>query len=222
MTELKLNSKTEIAKDASKPDRRIWITAVFAGLLMVTVLLGLGSSKKTNKPVTFDPPNQNSSTQAPATASSAPSTTSGPGMPAEPVAKKKPVRKRPATVTYVDDKYGVSFHYPRKYALKASDQTKDQTKPESSGAEPLPMNFIESGGVHVVSVELPGSLYQGTDFVSGIFNVSVNKSLTSEQCGQFATSQKSENGPVSPLKVNFRGVEFSQLETTTDLTDTRY
>jgi hypothetical protein len=143
-------------------------------------------------------------------------------MPAEPVAKKKPVRKRPATVTYVDDKYGVSFHYPRKYALKASDQTKDQTKPESSGAEPLPMNFIESGGVHVVSVELPGSLYQGTDFVSGIFNVSVNKSLTSEQCGQFATSQKSENGPVSPLKVNFRGMEFSQLETTTDLTDTRY
>jgi hypothetical protein len=93
---------------------------------------------------------------------------------------KKVVKKRPSTVTYSDQTYGVSFRYPRKYTLKSGDQIDSAS---------VPMDFAQPGGVNAVSVELPKGLYSGTDLASAFFRVSVNKGLTENQCGQFALPQ---------------------------------
>ena len=93
---------------------------------------------------------------------------------------KKVVKKRPSTVTYTDQTYGVSFRYPRKYTLKSGDQIDSAS---------VPMDFAQPGGVNAVSVELPKDLYSGTDLASAFFRVSVNKGLTENECGQFALPQ---------------------------------
>jgi len=118
---------------------------------------------------------------------------------------KKVVKKRPSTVTYKDQAYGVSFRYPRKYSLKSGDET------DSASA---PMNFVKPGGVTTVSVELPKDLYPNTDLASAFFGVNVNKSLTEEECGQFALPQPipSDKGIVQPSKMALGALELQEVE----------
>lgn len=100
----------------------------------------------------------------------------------KPVQKKAP--KKPATVNYTDKTYGVTFEYPRRYAIETGDAAAELLL-----SHPVPMNFVEPGGVALAAVELPETSYANTDFSSALFNVSVNKSLTADQCGQFSVPQ---------------------------------
>ncbi len=235
MTELKLNSKTETPIKSSRPDRRLLVTTVFAGLLLVTLFLGINATSKLQKrKQAVETLNQNLPSHDPSSETVSAASTSSPETPAKPVTKKKTRRARPSTVTYVDGTYGVSFRYPRKFTLKAG----EKANLDSEGREQSALNFVEAGGVPIATVELPGSLYKGTDFVLGFFNVSVNKQLTAEQCGEFAALRSGaegepsaavsiplllgEPGTIEPLKTSVRGMEFSHLEMATDLSNTRY
>ena len=51
------------------------------------------------------------------------------------------------------------------------------------------MNFVQPGGVALAAVELPETSFANTDFSSAFFNVSVHKSLTADQCTEFAVPQ---------------------------------
>ncbi len=133
--------------------------------------------------------------------------------------KKDPAVQRPSTVTYTDSRYGVSFRYPRKYTLMTAG------KANSSWPDPLPMNFLQPGGVTVAAIDMAGPN------ASSLLKVSVNKGLTSEQCGKFAAPEPSskDNSPVnsnddslSPSKVSIRGVEFFEVENVTDQVEARY
>ncbi len=133
--------------------------------------------------------------------------------------KKDSAVQRPSTVTYTDSRYGVSFRYPRKYTLMTASKT------NAAWPDPLPMNFLQPGGVTVAAIDLAGP------DASSLLKVSVNKGLTSEQCGKFAVPEISVNGnsPVdshddslSPSKVNIRGVEFFEVENITDNVEARY
>jgi hypothetical protein len=106
----------------------------------------------------------------------------------EPVkpAVKKVAKKRPTTVTYTDKTYGISFAYPRKYALETGNAASEVI---SSG--PVPMNFVQPGGLALAAVELPETSFPGTDLSSAFFNVSVHKDLTADQCQQFSVPQPS-------------------------------
>jgi hypothetical protein len=104
-------------------------------------------------------------------------------LPAKP-APKKVVKKRPATVTYADQSYGVTFEYPRKYGLETGNAAT-----ELVASSPLPMNFVMPGGVALAAVELPETAFADTDLSAAYFNVSVNKDVTAEQCGEFAVPQ---------------------------------
>ena len=127
----------------------------------------------------------------------------------KPVAKKTS-RKRPEKVAYKNDVYGVSFQYPRRYALK----TGDEAILDWFGAQPAGMNFVDGGGVAVAAVELPRGLYPGTDYRDGFFTVSVNRNLSEAQCSQFAVvdNNDSDEEPVAPRNVNFGGQIYSQTE----------
>ncbi len=110
-----------------------------------------------------------------------------PALAAKPV-HKKVVRKAPVTVTYADKTSGVSFQYPRKYSLETGDAANQLVS-----SDPVPMNFVQPGGVAIAAVTLPTSVYPNGDLAAAFFDVSVNKALTAEQCGEF-----SEAKPTAP------------------------
>ena len=113
-------------------------------------------------------------------------------------APKKVIHKKPATVNYADKTYGVTFEYPRRYAIETGNAAT-----ELLASNPIAMNFVQPGGVALAAVELPETNYTNTDFSSAFFNVSVHKSLTADQCTEFAVPQprvaKTELAPASPV-----------------------
>jgi hypothetical protein len=172
------HNSTAWEKDAS--------ALLFAALLVVCSIT-VGCSKDRPQPV--------SSYQIPTTQSSNPAVSTD-LLPASSVpepakkAPKKVARKRPSTVTYSDKTYGVSFQYPRKYALDTGDAANELI---ASGL--VPMNFTQPGGTALAAVSLPATSFPGTDFESGLFNVSVNKNISAEECGKFAVSQPDPKAP---------------------------
>jgi len=152
---------------------------VFAAVLIVCSL-AVGCSSDKPKPVTSN--NQTPATQPQATA---PAPMPAPAVQAEnKPAPKKVVRKRPATVNYADKTYGVTFEYPRRYAIETGEAAQQLVSSSS-----LPMNFVQPGGIALAAVELPETGYVNTDFSSAYFNVSVHKTLTADQCSEFAVPQ---------------------------------
>jgi hypothetical protein len=159
---------------------------VFAALL-IACSLTVGCSSEKPKTVTSNNPSP--ITQSPSPTLSSNLSAPAPQVDSKPVPKKV-VRKRPATVNYSDKTYGVSFEYPRKYAIETGDAAASLVASSS-----MPMNFVVPGGVALAAVELPETGYSETDFSSAYFNVSVNKALTEEQCTQFAVPQPSAPAP---------------------------
>jgi hypothetical protein len=152
---------------------------VFAAVLIVCSI-SVGCSSDKPKPVS-------SNTQIPVTQTPtpAPPVMLADSRPTDPkLAPKKIVHKKPATVNYSDKNTGVTFEYPRRYAIETGDAANDVLL-----SSPIPMNFVAPGGVALAAVELPESIYASTDFSSGFFNVSVHKGLTAEQCNEFAVPQ---------------------------------
>jgi hypothetical protein len=153
--------------------------SVFAALLIIcSVTVGCSSDKP--KPVSSD--NQIPVTQPQPQMQPMPA----PVMQAEkkPAPKKPVVHKKPATVNYTDKTYGVTFEYPRRYAIETGDAASELIQ-----TTPVPMNFVQPGGVALAAVELPETGFINTDFSSAFFNVSVHKSLTADQCGEFVVPQ---------------------------------
>jgi hypothetical protein len=167
-------------------------TLVFAALLIVcSVAVGCSSEK----PKTESSTNPSAMTQPTPPPVATPATV--PATPAVQAAAKpihrKVVRKAPATVTYADKTSGVSFQYPRKYALETGNAAI-----ELVSSDPIPMDFVQPGGVALAAVAVPESAYPNSDLASAYFNVSVNKTLTAEQCGEFSVPQANPATPADP------------------------
>jgi hypothetical protein len=152
--------------------------ALFAALLIICSL-AVGCNSDQPKPL--------SSNQIPVAPTPIPAPVAAPAPVAEAGPKptaKKAVRKRPANVTYADATNGVSFEYPRRYGLETGNAAG-----ELVASSPLPMNFAQPGGVALAAVEVPMTGFANTDFSSAFFNVSVNKALTAENCGEFSVTE---------------------------------
>lgn len=136
-------------------------------------------------------------------------------LPAPPPApNKKIAKKRPANVTYNDDKFGVSFVYPRKFPVISAGKDKEQA---SGAVTEAPMNFVHPGGVAVAAVAIPAGSYPETDFASGFFMANVNRSVSEQECQHFAfVDTRNENGePVDAEKVK---IGSTDMEMTSDFT----
>src|SRR5450755_3630260 len=168
------NRSVAWGKQVSKNTGALLSAAV---LIVCSVTVGCSSDKP--KPVSSN--NQIPVTPMPTLAAPAMS------MQAEskPVAApKKVIHKKPATVNYTDKSSGVTFEYPRRYAIETG-----PAATELLASNPIAMNFVQPGGVALAAVELPETSFANTDFSSAFFNVSVNKSLTADQCTEFAVPQ---------------------------------
>ncbi len=164
-------------------------TLVFAALLIVCSLAVGCSSEKPKTESSTNQPAMTQPTQPIATSPAAVPATPALQVAAKPV-HKKVVRKVPATVTYADKTSGISFQYPRRYSLKTGEAAN-----ELVSSDPVPMNFVQPGGVALAAVAVPESAYPNSDLASAFFNVSVNKALTAEQCGEFSVPQANPATP---------------------------
>ena len=154
------------------------INALAFGAILIVCSFAVGCSKDEPKPVSSNNPLP--AISAPAVAPPAPVTLAE----SKPAPKKSVVHKKPATVNYTDKTYGVSFEYSRRYAIETGNAAADVVM-----SNPIPMNFVQPGGVALAAVELPQTGFANTDFSSAFFNVSVHKGLTSDECSEFAVPQ---------------------------------
>lgn len=179
--------------------------AMVAGFALLGLLLFLGAcSKQSSKTGQTLALNQAPTTPQTTAASTQPAT--APTPPA--VAPKKVHKKRPATVTYSDPNSGISFRYPRKFGLA----TGDKAEAEFADMGPAPMNFVQPGGVTVATVNMPEQSYPGTDFTTGFFNVNVNRSLSEQECSQFAfvDTRDADGEPLEADKVKIGSLELQK------------
>ncbi len=164
--------------------------AMIASLAILGLLLAVSAcSKQGPKPALVGVSSPAPSSATPAIAVTEATTPTAAAVPAP---TKKTPKKRPANVTYSDANSGVSFLYPRKFALASGDK-----------------------GVAVATVALPGSLYPGTDFASAFFNVNVNRSVSEQECEHFAfvDTRNADGEPVDAEKVK---IGSTDMEMTSD------
>src|ERR1700741_4198247 len=188
----RINALRKFAETRSMTWGKNTSALIFAAVLIVcSVTVGCSSDKP--KPVSSNnqiPVTQRAVTQPESPISPMPTTAA---QAATKPAPKKVVHKRPATVNYTDKTYGLTFEYPRRYAIETG-----SAATELLASNPVAMNFVQPGGVALAAVELPETGFTNTDFSSAFFNVSVHKTLTADQCSEFAVPQskpvaKSEN-----------------------------
>jgi hypothetical protein len=154
---------------------------VFGGVLIICSVAVGCSSEKPKTQTSISQPATQPMPPAAVTPMSTPAPTEA--VATKPV-HKRVVRKVPTTVTYADETSGISFQYPRKYQLKTGEGAE---KLVSSDA--VPMNFVQPGGITLAAVAVPESAYPKSDLTAAFFDVSVNKALTEEQCGEFPAVQ---------------------------------
>jgi hypothetical protein len=190
-------------KSSGKRTSAVLAGASLAAAMLTAFLLTSGCSKGSSKPAAT------SNQATPVAAMPAPPTAPATQLPEV----KKPAHKasrQHKLSAYTNPAYGVSFRYPKYYSLKEGENANLQW----DGLGPVEMNFVQPGGSTLTAVELPHSMYAGTDFTSAFFNVSVNPKLTSEQCGQFAWPETGspDEEPLIPEKTKVGVTEFDEIQ----------
>jgi hypothetical protein len=181
---------------------------VFGGLLIVCSLaVGCSSEKPKQEASNIQTP-ANQATPVPTPAQ--PTSTAPAAQTSEKAAPRKIARRAPVTVAYSNIMSGVAFRYPRKYVLKTGDAADDVMS-----STLVPMDFLQPGGVAIATVAIPEGAYPKSDLASALFEVSMNKSLTAEQCGQFATTQTGLAAPDNGATTRAAATEPGAAQPTT-------
>ena len=181
------NSTKEPTKEPKDGSITSQTVGALGALAMFAAVIVIGSCTGSSKPAVVQQPTQ------PVAPVSVPAVTT-PAPPAPVQAKAKPRKRRPATVSYVNPEYGVSFTFPRQYSLKSG----DAAQLSWGDLGPFQMDFVEPGGMTLAGVQLPGHAYPGSDFKSAFVNLSVNPRMTSDACSQFAFPEAKTVGGTSP------------------------
>jgi hypothetical protein len=227
MADLKSFNASPIVNSSTRRARMIGgaATAAATAVLALMVVLDFnGCSKAKDKNAQVNPSSQNA----------AGSNTGNPTVASQPVDQlekkveavvetKKKVIKRTSTATYKNSTYGISFRYPKTYTML----TPEKDSKESAWPDPVAMNFADPGGETLTTLVLPGT--RATSY----FKTSVNKGLTAEQCGKFATTPETtevatnppvdaDDDSIAPVKSNVLGVEFAKAESVTEQSEARY
>ncbi len=127
-------------------------------------------------------------------------------------ARKAHEAKTRALQLYTNPDYAISFSYPRSYIFKESSELAEeanallQQRTDGSPNQQL-----------LARIELPDNLYPRTDFLAGYLSLSVNPTLTADQCGQAVGVE--EEGDLGTLVIN--GIPFRSLQTSADAEGTR-
>jgi hypothetical protein len=115
----------------------------------------------------------------------------------QPVARPAP--RESATVAFSSPEYGVTFHYPRSYALReeeAEDGGSAQNAAEEESREDLPgvrtaaeLKSEQPGTILLATLVVPDDAYPNTNFVGGSVQFGVNTYETSQSCRELPTAR---------------------------------
>jgi hypothetical protein len=115
----------------------------------------------------------------------------------------KAAARESAFSTYANPEYGVSFHYPRNYALEegaARQRAGVRSQEELENEEP--------GGVLVATVAVPDDAYPNTSFAGGSLQFAVNRYGTAGSCRASLLSRRGDSNGRSGA-ATIQGVEFA-------------
>lgn len=95
-----------------------------------------------------------------------------------------------ATSTYQNADYGISFDYPNDWTVKPGDTAEG----DYGLYTPYGPYQNASTTISLVTVEIPPSLYPGTNLEGAYFNLTVNKKLSQSQCLALTSQSGPNNG----------------------------
>jgi hypothetical protein len=127
------------------------------------------------------------STRASSTASSAKPASASPA-PAQPgAASKHPPRDSSVFALYHNPTYGVSFRFPRNYAIEEQLEPDDSSPDDSSLVrKQQELADAQPGSTLVVSVVVPDDAYPNTTFSEGFLQLAINPGISQPACRAFA------------------------------------
>jgi hypothetical protein len=238
MSEQKLQSEKHAGSGSVVRHAWFYISTrpeVFAGLLAITVALGMTACSSESKPAAVRQARGASQASLQPVNVSAPvaaKASEGTGAPltSKPRSSRAVAKKRPETMPFHDSNYGVAFRYPWQYTLRTHGELR------AEGTSAPAMKFVQPGGVRVAAVEVPSSYFPDSDLESAVFTVSLHRKMSAEQCGQFAAPEISQQEPRNksgeapataeksgtPAKVLVGGMEALEMDEVSGQSDAAY
>jgi hypothetical protein len=133
----------------------------------------------------------------------------------------KDTSREAALSSYSNPDEGISFRYPRYYALEEG-----QVEEHSFFLKRQEDLDIEQPGARLVAtLMIPEDGYPNTTFVHGSLQLAVNDSATAQSCGEISGSTGQATSPLTGLTVQgvlFRGKEWRYLTAGTQVLERQY
>src|ERR1700676_1699547 len=136
-------------------------------------------------------------------------------------AAMKGAPREPALSGYSNPDEGISFRYPRYYALEEGEL--DEHSFFLKRQEDLDLE--QSGARLVATVLIPEDGYPNTTFVHGSLQLAVNDSTTEQSCAEISGSTERATTPLQSLTLHgvlFRGEERQYLTAGTQVLERQY
>jgi hypothetical protein len=110
---------------------------------------------------------------------------------------------------YHNPTYGVSFRFPRNYAIEEQLEPGDSS-PDDSSLVRMQQELAadQPGSTLVVSVVIPGDAYPNTTFAEGHLQLAINPRVTQQTCRSFAAASSSSDGHSRTGKTIVEGIPF--------------
>jgi hypothetical protein len=138
------------------------------------------------------------STRAASTPSSAKPASASPAQPSQPgAASKHPPRDSSVFALYHNPTYGISFRFPRNYAIEEQLEP-DDSSPDAASLVRKQQELADAqpGSTLVVSVVIPEDAYPNTTFSEGHLQLAINPGVSQQTCRSFsAPSAASSSQP---------------------------
>lgn len=119
----------------------------------------------------------------------------------------KMAQRAATSLQFCNEEYGIAFDAPKGYLLKEGELTDMDRGLGYLG--PVPIHFVEQGGVRLATVEPPIGVHMGTNFVNEFFTISALYGSNAESCSALDIGQEFRGGNVTRTidSISFRGVE---------------
>jgi hypothetical protein len=130
----------------------------------------------------------------------------------------KPAPREGAFSVYNNPGYGVSFRYPRNYALEEGEP--EEGLPDIKSQEEL--EGEQPGATLLATVVIPEDAYPNTTFLDGSLQFAVNPSITAESCRDFVISRAGNSGTTTIQGVLFAWEQDASATADTEVIERDY
>jgi hypothetical protein len=133
------------------------------------------------------------------------------GMPQRPLERRavaKPAPRESAVSTYTNVDYGVTFRYPRNWALDEGPLDEDTTDRVSGVRSQEELESEQAGGVLAATIVVPDDAFPNTTFAGGSVQFAMNRYLAGEGCRNFPGARLGDSNGATGTKM-IQGVVFA-------------